>query len=597
MPTEDKTIPGDSSKEHLNLRLIIIIPAIFILIALSVGLLAMTLTQWALYPASPSSKELLILRLWIVASSLLAGFLGALLAYGITKPVRKAILEAQKMIRYTEAEPPPIEAANEVRALSGLLDQAFVSFIELVQAREMLDNVNEGIVALDKEGRVAGMNLRAQEILEISLAEARHKRLGDLLGQTPTNGVLLTIAQNVLQEQEERVHNRVPLCSSLGRETLLSLKVSPLKLKSDPQELLGVIISLKEQPYRSGELPDIVGKSQQFTEVLDLVVKVAPTDSRVLIMGESGTGKELIANAIHHLSQRKDKPLIKLNCAAIPEGLLESELFGHEKGAFTGAFSRKPGKFELANGGTIFLDEIGDMSPSTQAKVLRVLQEGEFTAVGGSQTKKVDVRIIAATNKDLLLEVQQGRFREDLFYRLNVITFNIPPLRERKSDIPLLVDHFLEEVAKRSNGEKKSLSRSALDCLLAYGWPGNVRELENAIERAGLLSNGSAIQPEDLPITAGVSLLNPYSRMVEGDRLEKRTVAGARGEKRGIVLQAVAKLPGQFTAQELRRSCPSVSPEMIRVVLRELQKENLLTSEGHGPGAVWRKRSSITKKG
>lgn len=597
MAEENKLLVGGSSREHLNLRLIIIIPVIFILVSLGVGLLAMTLTQFALHPASPSSKELLILRLSIVASSLLAGLLGALLAYGITKPVRRAIFEAQKMIRYVEPEPPPIEAANEVRALSALFDQAFVSFIELVQARDMLDSINEGIIALDKKGRVAGMNLRAQEILEIPLAQARHKSFSDLLGKTPTNEVLLTIAQSVLREQAERVHNSVPLCPPSGRETLVSLKVSPLKLKSDPQELLGAIVAFKEQPYRPGELPEIVGKNQQFMEVLDLVVKVAPTDSRVLIMGESGTGKGLIANAIHRLSPRKGKPFIKLNCAAIPEGLLESELFGHEKGAFTGAHSRKAGKFELANEGTIFLDEIGDMSPSTQAKVLQVLQEGEFTPVGGNQAKKVDVRTIAATNKDLFLEVQQGRFREDLFYRLNVITFNIPPLRERKSDIPLLADHFLGEVTKRGNGEKKSLSRSALDSLLTYSWPGNVRELENAIERATILSNGSAIQPEDLPITAGVPLRNPYSRRVEGDRLEKKTVVGVRGEKRGIVLQAVARLPEQFTAQELRRSCPDVSPEMVRVVLRELQKENLLMSEGHGPGAVWRKRGNILQKG
>jgi len=594
---ENKLLAGDSSREHLNLRLIIIIPAIFILVSLGVGLLAMTLTQFALHPAIPSSKELLILRLSIVASSLLAGLLGALLAYGITKPVRRAIFEAQKMIRYMEPEPPPIEAANEVRALSALFDQAFVSFIELVQAREMLDSINEGIVALDKEGKIAGMNMRAQEILEISLAEARHKSFSDLLGKSAVNEVLLTIAQSGLREQEERVHNSVPLCPPSGRETLISLKVSPLKLKNDPQELLGAIVAFKEQPYRPGELPEIVGRNQQFMEVLDLVVKVAPTDSRVLIMGESGTGKGLIANAIHRLSPRKDKLFIKLNCAAIPEGLLESELFGHEKGAFTGAHSRKAGKFELANGGTIFLDEIGDMSPSTQAKVLQVLQEGEFTPVGGNQTKKVDVRTIAATNKDLFLEVRQGRFREDLFYRLNVITFNVPPLRERKSDIPLLADHFLDEVARRGSGEKKSLSRSALDSLLTYPWPGNVRELENALERAAILSNGSAIQPEDLPITAGVSLLNPYSRIVEGDRREKKTVVVARGEKRGIVLQAVARLPEQFTAQELRRSCPSVSPEMVRVVLRELQKENLLMSEGHGPGAVWRKRGNILQKG
>ena len=586
----DKPLPGDSSREHLNLRLIVIIPVIFILVSLGVGLLAMTLTQIALQPANPSSKELLILRLSIVASSLLAGFLGAILAYRITKPVRRAISEAQKMIGYVEDRPRPIAAANEVRALSALFDQAFVSFIELVQAREMLDSVNEGIVALDKEGKLAGMNLRAQEMLETSLAEARHKSLSDLLEKASGNEVLLTIAQSSLQEQEERVHNSVPLCSPSGRETLVSLRVSPLKLKSDPRELLGAIVAFKEQPYRPGELPEIVGRSQQFAEVLALVMKVAPTDSRVLIMGESGTGKGLVANAIHRLSQRKDQPFVKLNCAAIPEGLLESELFGHEKGAFTGAHARKPGKFELANGGTIFLDEIGDMSPSTQAKVLQVLQEGELTPVGGNQTKKVDVRVIAATNKDLFLEVQQGRFREDLFYRLNVVTFNVPPLRERKADIPLLAEHFLSEAVKRSNSEKKSLSRSALDSLLAYPWPGNVRELENAIERATILSNGSSIQPEDLPIVANPSLLNSAARWSGRSVPDSMPGVVGRGEKRGLVRQAVARLPERFTVQELRRSCPGVSPEMVRVVLRELQKENAVMSEGHGPGAIWRKK-------
>jgi transcriptional regulator with GAF, ATPase, and Fis domain len=281
------------------------------------------------------------------------------------------------------------------------------------------------------------------------------------------------------------------------------------------------------------------------------VVKVASTNSRVLIMGESGTGKEIIANAIHRLGPRKDKPLIKLNCAAIPEGLLESELFGHEKGAFTGAVSKNPGKFELANGGTIFLDEIGDMSPSTQAKVLRVLQEGEFVPVGGNQTKKVDVRIIAATNKDLFLEVQQGRFREDLFYRLNVITFNIPPLRERKSDIPFLADHFLEELSKRSNNEKKSLSRNALDCLLAYSWPGNVRELENAIERASLLSNGSVIQPEDLPITPNVNSVRSVHRVVPTDAMNAKDSTDAKHASLNETLEAIEK---ELIIQALKKS-------------------------------------------
>ena len=547
MAEKQKTLPSDSSREHLNLRLIVVIPAIFILVSLGVGLLAMTLTQSVLRLPPPSSRNLLLLHLWIVGSSLLAGLLGAFLAYGITKPVRKAIYEAQKMIRYVEADPPPIRAANELRALSAVFDQAFVSFIELVQAREMLDSINEGIVALDREGRIAGMNLKAQETFGLSPSEAHHKTLSELLGPTPTNEVLLAIAKSALGEQKERVHNRVPFCSPSGKETLLSVKVSPLSLKKEPQEFIGVIITFKEHLGRSHELPEVIGKSEQFIEVLNLVAKVAPTDSTVLLMGESGTGKEIIADAIQRLSRRKDKPFVKLNCAAIPEGLLESELFGHEKGAFTGATSKKPGKFELSDGGTIFLDEVGDMTPSTQAKVLRVLQEKEFTSLGGSQVKRVDVRIIAATNKDLFLEVQEGRFREDLFYRLNVMTISIPPLRERKSDIPFLVDHFLEETAKRSNIQKKSLSRNALDCLLAYSWPGNIRELENALERASLLANGSVINPEDLPfLLSEASPPVPHLRGVEKDWTENSASLNETLEaiEKELIIQALKKKGG-----------------------------------------------------
>jgi transcriptional regulator with PAS, ATPase and Fis domain len=495
-----ETTPQLAAEEHLHLRLIIIIPVIFILVSLSVGLVAMGLTQSVFRPPQPSSKDLLLLRLGIVGSSLFAGLLGALLAHGITKPVRRAILEAEKMIRYAKADAVPIKATNEVGALSALFDQAFVSFIEVVQAREMLDGINEGIMALDKEGQIAGMNLRAQETLELSLAEARQQNLKDLLAYSPTNSLLVGIAERVLAEQQERGHNGVPFHSRSGKDRFLSVKASPLRLRREPREFIGVIITFNEYAARARQFPEIIGQSEPFTEVLALVAKVAPADSTALLMGESGTGKEIIADAIHRLSRRKEKPLIKLNCAAIPEGLLESELFGHEKGAFTGATARKPGKFELANGGTVFLDEIGDMSPSTQAKLLRVLQEKEVTPLGSGQVKQVDVRIIAATNKDLLQEVRAGRFREDLFHRLNVMTIIIPPLRERKSDIPFLADYFLTVSAEKSQTGKKSLSRGATDALLNYSWPGNVRELENAIERACLLNEGSIIQAENLPL-------------------------------------------------------------------------------------------------
>ena len=243
----------------------------------------------------------------------------------------------------------------------------------------------------------------------------------------------------------------------------------------------------------------IIGSSKAITEVLDLVSKVAGNDVTVLITGESGTGKEMVATAINSESSRKTKPYLKMNCAAIPSELLESQLFGHERGAFTGAISRQEGCFERANGGSLFLDEIGDMSMMTQTKLLRVLQEQEFERIGGSNTIKVDVRIMAATNKNLLEEIKKGRFREDLYYRLNVVEIHIPPLRERIEDIPEIVNFFLDEFKEKYNKPELSLSSSSMSILTTYAWPGNVRELRNVIERATVLSRTNVIEPDDFP--------------------------------------------------------------------------------------------------
>jgi len=244
----------------------------------------------------------------------------------------------------------------------------------------------------------------------------------------------------------------------------------------------------------------IIGNSSPMREVYKTIGKVAPSDMTVLIQGESGTGKELIARAIHYNSPRLVKPFIAMNCAAIPKELLESELFGHEKGSFTGATERKPGKFEQANGGTIFLDEIGDMPLDLQAKILRVLQEREITRTGGTQNIQVDVRIVAATNQDLQQLVQQRLFREDLYYRLNVVPINLLPLRERREDILLLVDHFLQKTCAELDIPLKKIDQPALDRLAANSWPGNVRELENVIKRAVILSSDPLLTIEDFPV-------------------------------------------------------------------------------------------------
>lgn len=244
---------------------------------------------------------------------------------------------------------------------------------------------------------------------------------------------------------------------------------------------------------------NLIGSSEGIHMVCSLIEKVAETDSTILILGESGTGKELVARTIHYNSHRKHKTMIPINCGAIPETLLESELFGHEKGAFTGASSTRIGRFELADGGTIFLDEIGDMSPSLQVKLLRVLQQREFERVGGVRTIKVDVRIIAATNIDLEDAVQEGKFREDLYYRLNVIPIVIPPLRERTDDIPLLIDYFLTHFIKTKKKDIKGFSPAAMEILMSYPWPGNIRELENLIERLVILKGEGTIGVEDMP--------------------------------------------------------------------------------------------------
>ncbi|MCL5024510.1 MAG: sigma-54 dependent transcriptional regulator [Nitrospirae bacterium] len=244
--------------------------------------------------------------------------------------------------------------------------------------------------------------------------------------------------------------------------------------------------------------PNIIGDSAEMKKVFSLIGKVSATDSTVLILGESGTGKELIATTIHYQSKRKDRPLIKVNCAALPEGLIESELFGHEKGAFTGAVKRRPGRFELADGGSIFLDEIGDLPLSTQAKILRVIQERQFERIGGTVTLNVDVRIIAATNKSLEEEVKAGRFREDLYYRLNVIPIILPPLRERREDIPGLIEFFMDRYRKK-HAKNVRFSKDAVDLLFVYDYPGNVRELENIIERCATLSLSEVIDKDELP--------------------------------------------------------------------------------------------------
>ena len=307
------------------------------------------------------------------------------------------------------------------------------------------------------------------------------------------------------------------------------------------QRLLTENRELREALAGRHRLEGIIGESGQMQEVFSLVRRVAPSDATVLIRGESGTGKELIAKAIHFASSRATGPLVKVNCAALPESLLESELFGHEKGAFTGAVAARKGRFELADGGTIFLDEVGDLPPGVQVKLLRVLQEREFERVGSSRPVAVNVRLLAATHRDLEALVRDGRFRDDLYYRINVVTISLPPLRERREDLPLLIDQFLKASADKNSRIVQGLTREAREALLRYDYPGNVRELENLIERAVVLSRGDVIGIGDLPLPLHEAPHEPEERAgllaaVEG--LERRMIRDALVRADGIQTRA-----------------------------------------------------------
>lgn len=331
----------------------------------------------------------------------------------------------------------------------------------------------------------------------------------------------------------------LPVISQTPKADNLATKSENIE---DLQRILDQVTTILGTVEAREAFPHIIGQSRALRSIFGLIMKVSPTDTTVLLSGESGTGKELVATAIYEQSLRRGKPFIKINCVAIPEGLLESELFGHEKGAFTGAVAQKKGKFELANGGTIFLDEIGDMPLSTQAKILRVLQEREFERVGGTRPISVDIRLIAATNKNLQNMVKTGAFREDLFYRLNVFTLHLPPLRERREDIPLLIDHFLKQ-----SGRVTEVSPRSLRVLLKYQWPGNIRELRNVIERATVIAE-ETIEPPHLPSF----LMSDSPISLNDGETEKSLDARLHEIEKAMIIEAMTRTNGmQVRAAEL----------------------------------------------
>jgi len=371
--------------------------------------------------------------------------------------------------------------------------------------RDILDAIlrKEGYLVATVPGAREAMERLEAEEYDVVLSDLKMKGISGLellesvLELEPRQCIVIMTAHGTIDSAVEAMKKGAfdYLEKPLDRETLLMT----LKRAFEHLTLIRENRMLHKKLAENSDIPSIIGSHPKMKEVFRIVNKIAATSSTVLIYGESGTGKELVAKAIHDGSPRHDKPFFAINCAAIPDTLIESELFGHEKGSFTGANTREIGLFEAANTGTIFLDEIGEMNTAMQAKLLRAIQEREIRRVGGKASVPVDVRIISATNKDLEQEIRKGLFREDLFYRLNVIRINLPPLRERGSDIIALADYFVRKYAAASGVQVKGISRPAMKLLMDYSWPGNVRQLESMIERGVLMTESDHIQPEDLP--------------------------------------------------------------------------------------------------
>ena len=368
----------------------------------------------------------------------------------------------------------------------------------------ILDSIADGVFTVDLDWKITSFNSAAERITGVSKDEA--------IGQYCWDVFRANICQSncamrkTLETKKEIINQQIDILSSEGKK--IPISISSAILKDENGKVLGGVETfrdlsafeeLRKEIYKKYTFEDIISKNYKIQQIFEILPDIAESDSTVLIQGPSGSGKELFARAIHNLSTRKNGPFVAVGCGALPDTLLESELFGYVKGAFTDARKDKPGRFSLAQKGTLFLDEIGDISPSVQVKLLRVLQEKEFEPLGGTTPIKADVRIISATNKDINKLVKQGIFREDLYYRINVIVIELPPLNERREDIPILIDHFINKFNIRIGRNVEGVSDEVIDILLNYDFPGNIRELENLIERAVVLRRGAVIEVHHLP--------------------------------------------------------------------------------------------------
>jgi two-component system response regulator HydG len=413
-------------------------------------------------------------------------------------------------------------------------------------ARESLREI------FDREGFDVRMAASAEEALEIHRGEEFGVVLADLRMPGMDGMDLLKAVKAVHPDTEVVImtaFGTIEKAVEAMREGAYDFVTKPLKRPlvvrsvtraTEKASLTAENLALRAELEAMAGEKTLIGNSAAMHRLLDQINQVAPATTTVLIQGESGSGKELVARALHRKSRRSRGPFVAINCAAIPVTLLESELFGHERGAFTGAFARREGRFKLADGGTLFLDEVAELDPTMQAKLLRVLQEGEFERLGGTQTLKVDVRVLTSTNKPLMERVRNGQFREDLFYRLNVIALTVPPLRERSDDVLLLSQHFLARFAEKNRKDVRSISREAMELLIAHDWPGNVRELENTLEHAVVLCRGDTVRAEDLPdLVASDQSAKQYLTIQLGTPLDEieqqviqQTLRLTRGNKR-----------------------------------------------------------------
>ncbi len=470
----------------------------------------------------------------------------------------------------------------------------------------ILGSAMDGIVTFDRTHRIELFNQAAEKIFGCPATRA----IGQSFDRFLTIGFRQALEHTLLAfERREETSPYILVPEGLtarrgdGREFPIEATISHVEVEG--RMLYTLIIRDVDERRQAGErlrqlqlhsaylqeeirsvhnVDEIVGQSRTLKEVLDQVYLVAGTDSSVLILGETGSGKELIARAVHSQSKRKDRPLIKVNCAALPAGLIESEFFGHEKGAFTGATERRMGRFELAHGGTIFLDEIGEIPLDLQAKLLRVLQEHEFERVGGSKTITVDARIIAATNRELLKAMTEGKFRQDLYYRLNVFPIRLPPLRERVEDIPLLVHYFVARYAAKIGRQISRVPREVMQRLTAYSWPGNVRELENVIERAVILSPGPelVIAADMLPTSPSLSQVNtaiqphpadpsdPASPVIQAHVLDSSTPLSLEQLERNHILSILKQTHWRIEGPQGAASLLNMHPSTLRSRMKKL---------------------------